>query len=240
MGNETSKISQEQIDGNIVNSVAGPSVNQTDPKNPTIPEIPSVVDVANKANKNGSNTEGGAWFIDSLMSDLLARNNRILRVLTSRDTIEYGNEDLIRHLFVLNEDANNLMIRLKNGDVGYIWNTLNLNPSDFLSKEGGIVEGVLNYQADFSGNYTDRSLVDKAYVDSKSGKETVIIGDDTSTYFEIPHQLNSIDVLIRVTRLSDGIRVHCASKPTNENTIVISLKEPPSKDDYQVDIFKIL
>lgn len=240
MGHETSKISQEQIDGVIVNSVSGPSVDQTDPKNPTIPAIPSVFDVNNKANKNGSNTEGGAWFIDALMSDLLARNNRILRVLASRDTIEYGNEDLIRHLFVLNEDANNLMIRLRNGDVGYIWNTLNLNPSDFLSKEGGIVEDILSYKADFSASYTARSLVDKAYVDSKSGKETAIIGDDKSTFFEIPHQLNSIDVLIRITRLSDGITVHCATKAKNENTIVISLKEPPGKDDYQVEIFKLL
>lgn len=130
---DTVKIDQEQIDGTIVNSINGIQVDNTDPKNPVLPEfaLKSVYDIAiaNKANVDGSNTNGGAWFIDSIFSNEFAGNKKVLEVLGGQMTIEYGNVDLLKHRFVVN-NKDNLIIKV-GADEGYILNTLNFDAAQF-------------------------------------------------------------------------------------------------------------
>lgn len=132
MNDDTSKINQDQIDGSIVNSVSGPSVNSDDPKNIIIPEIPSPISVENKADKDGSNTAGGIWIIDYIMSEILPNNKSVIRA-TYEGHIVYGSQELNAHIFEVNSTGN---IKLKRGqEVGEVWNSFNFKPDNYYTKQ---------------------------------------------------------------------------------------------------------
>lgn len=157
MADNTSKIDQEQIAGVIVNSVTGPSVNSTDPKNVIIPEIPSVDSVNNKANKDGTNTNGGVWQIDYIMSEVLPGNKSVLRVFAN-GTIEYGNATVRNHVFV--SDNNQGLSVMVNGNLGQVWHSFNFDPSDYALKSdvyprddlGDIYDEIPNWSDELSMN----------------------------------------------------------------------------------------
>lgn len=130
---DTVKIDQEQIAGTIVNSINGIQVDNTDPKNPVLPEfvLKAVYDVAilNKANLDGSNTNGGAWFIDSIFSNEFIGNRKLIEVIGNQMTIEYGNIELATHRFLL-DNTTGMKIKVGN-DEGYILNSLNFDVEQF-------------------------------------------------------------------------------------------------------------
>jgi len=150
MNNNTSKIYQDQIDGSIVNSIRGPSVDNTDPKNPIIPEIPSVVDLVNKANKDGSNTIGGIWQIDYIMSEVLPINKNVIRVFAT-NLIEYGSDSLKNHVFAV-DNQQGLKVRIS-GEIGQIWHSFNFNPNDYYTKnEVGDIETIPNWSEELENS----------------------------------------------------------------------------------------
>ena len=129
----TERFYDEQIEGLIVNSVTGTHVDNSDPKNPKLPEfvLKSVYDLAmlNKANIDGSNTVGGTWYIDTILSDLFPSYKQVIRVLGGQMAIEYGNVELSTHRFLL-DNTTGLKIKVGNEE-GYILNTLNFDAEQF-------------------------------------------------------------------------------------------------------------
>jgi len=146
----TIKISQEQIDGVIVNSVTGPSVDSSDPRHVIIPVIPSVENVNNKANKDGSNTVGGVWQIDYIFSEVLPFNKSVLKAQPN-NSIEYGSDSLKNHFFIVN-DGQGLKVKV-GGVIGQIWNSFNFNPNDFYTKtEVGDIAEIPNWGDELEQN----------------------------------------------------------------------------------------
>lgn len=115
----TEKLKKDMIDGNIVNSIQSPQVDNTDSENPILPEF---------LLPDGSNSNGGSFFIDQILSERFANYKQVLTVKFTNE-IEYGNVELTTHRFVVT-DANGLKVKVGN-DEGYILNTLNFDAAQF-------------------------------------------------------------------------------------------------------------
>lgn len=115
----TEKFKKDMIDGNIVNSVTGPQVDNSDPENPSLPEM---------LLPDGSNSVGGYFFIDQILSDRLTNYKQVLTVKFD-NTIEYGNIELATHRFLL-DNTTGMKIKIGN-DEGYILNSLNFDVEQF-------------------------------------------------------------------------------------------------------------
>lgn len=113
------KLEKYQINGNIVGSVSGFQVDNSDPENVVILET---------ANIDGSNTIGGVWWIDRILSDRFTGEKQVLHAL-SNNTIEYGNIELTTHRFLL-DNTTGMKIKVGN-DEGYILNSLNFDVEQF-------------------------------------------------------------------------------------------------------------
>lgn len=113
------KLEKYQINGNIVGSVSGFQVDNSDPENVVILET---------ANIDGSNTIGGVWWIDRILSDRFTGEKQVLHAL-SNNTIEYGNIELTTHRFLL-DNTTGMKIKVGNEE-GYILNTLNFDAEQF-------------------------------------------------------------------------------------------------------------
>jgi len=86
------------------------------------------------------------------------------------------------------------------------------------------------YGGDFSGNFTDRSLVDKGYVDNKFGEalkgyEGTIVGDDITKAFSINHNLNTIKQAITVYD-TNGLVIY-PDLQRGANTDIITFSSAP-------------
>ena len=118
--------------GNVVNSVTGVNVDNTDPKNPIVAEFRPIADynndMLNKADIDGNLTTGGIWWQDQVLSDRFANYKQVWTALTN-NTIEWGNIELDKHIFLV-DDTNGLKIKV-GGSEGTIWNELNLDPTEF-------------------------------------------------------------------------------------------------------------
>src|SRR5690606_41554423 len=110
---------KDQMGFPIVGSVTGPQVDNSDPENPVLPEF---------AFPDGSNTVGGIWFIDQILSDNLPGYKQVLKVLSNK-SLEYGNIELNQHRFIVN-DADGLKI-VVGTNTGTIWNSLNFDDLQF-------------------------------------------------------------------------------------------------------------
>src|SRR5690606_33599520 len=124
----TEKFYKNQIEGNIVNSITGPQVDNSDPENPVLPEFQL---------PDGSNSVGGSWWIDQILSDRLPNYKQVLTAL-SNNTIEYGNPELLQHRFIV-EDKDGIRI-VTGGNTGTIWNTLNLTNVSQLNNDAGYLQ----------------------------------------------------------------------------------------------------
>lgn len=113
------KLEKYQINGNIVGSVSGFQVDNSDPENVVILET---------ANIDGSNTIGGVWWIDRILSDRFTGEKQVLHAL-SNNTIEYGNIELTTHRFLL-DSTTGMKIKVGNEE-GYILNSLNFDVEQF-------------------------------------------------------------------------------------------------------------
>src|SRR5690606_40997391 len=80
------------------------------------------------ANIDGSNTIGGVWWIDRILSDRFTKEKQVLHAL-SNNTIEYGNIELTTHRFLL-DNTTGMKIKVGN-DEGYILNSLNFDVEQF-------------------------------------------------------------------------------------------------------------
>lgn len=115
----TEKIKKDMIDGNIVNSIQSPQVDNSDAENPSLPEM---------LLPDGSNSVGGYFFIDQILSDRLTNYKQVLTVKFD-NTIEYGNIELATHRFLL-DNTTGMKIKVGN-DEGYILNSLNFDVEQF-------------------------------------------------------------------------------------------------------------
>lgn len=113
------KLEKYQINGNIVGSVSGFQVDNSDPENVVILET---------ANIDGSNTIGGVWWIDRILSDRFTGEKQVLHAL-SNNTLEYGNIELTTHRFLL-DNTTGMKIKVGNEE-GYILNSLNFDVEQF-------------------------------------------------------------------------------------------------------------
>lgn len=82
-----------------------------------------------KANPNGSNTTGGDWAIDYILSPVLQTAVGNGQVLYPRadGVIEYGNMSVVRHTFNLSS-ANALTVNLVGVGIGQVWHQFNFDP----------------------------------------------------------------------------------------------------------------
>ena len=113
------KLEKYQINGNIVGSVSGFQVDNSDPENVVILET---------ANIDGSNTIGGVWWIDRILSDRFTGEKQVLHAL-SNNTLEYGNIELTTHRFLL-DNTTGMKIKVGNEE-GYILNSRNFDVEQF-------------------------------------------------------------------------------------------------------------
>src|SRR5690606_36901801 len=89
------------------------------PENPSLPEM---------LLPDGSNSVGGYFFIDQILSDRLTNYKHVLTVKFD-NTIEYGNIELATHRFLL-DNTTGMKIKVGN-DEGYILNSLNFDVEQF-------------------------------------------------------------------------------------------------------------
>lgn len=85
---------------------------------------------SNKANINGSNTTGGSWKIDYILSDVLQSavgNSQVLYV-QANGAIEYGSTYVVYHRFQCSS-INGLKIGVDNVGTGEVWHQFNFDPS---------------------------------------------------------------------------------------------------------------
>lgn len=122
------KLEKYQINGNIVASVTGYQVDASDPENIVVLET---------ANIDGSNTVGGVWFIDRILSDRLSGSTQVLNALTN-NTIEWGNIELDKHIFLV-DDVNGVKVKLGSAE-GTIWNSFNLTNVSQLNNDAGYLQ----------------------------------------------------------------------------------------------------
>jgi hypothetical protein len=97
----------------------------------------------------------------------------------------------------------------------------------------------LQYNADYSANYTNRSLVDKGYVDSVAGSslsEFTITGDSSATGFTVNHALNKQFVMVQIVEAaSPYATVYTDVQRTNANCVCVTFNTaPPSGTCYKV------
>lgn len=118
----TEKIKKDMIDGNIVNSVVGIQVDLSDPENPALPEF---------LLPDGSNSNGGTFFIDQILSDRFANYKQVLTALLS-NAIEYGNIELAVHRFLM-ANENGMKVKVDNNE-GTVWHSLNFDAEQFDSQ----------------------------------------------------------------------------------------------------------
>src|SRR5690606_1344030 len=94
------KLEKYQINGNIVGSVSGFQVDNSDPENVVILET---------ANIDGSNTIGGVWWIDRIVSDRFSGTKQVLHAIAD-DTLEVGNNDL-EDVYLLGKSVNSFKVK---------------------------------------------------------------------------------------------------------------------------------
>lgn len=115
----TEKLKKDMIDGNIVNSIQSPQVDNTDSENPILPEF---------LLPDGSNSNGGSFFIDQILSERFANYKQVLTVKFTNE-IEYGNVELTTHRFVIT-NASGLKVKVGN-DEFTVWNEANFDAAQF-------------------------------------------------------------------------------------------------------------
>lgn len=124
---------------------------------------------------------------------------------------------------------------------------LNNNSLTFINTDSSIliIDGSsARYGKDLSNNFTDRSLVDKSYVDNKFGEalkgyEGTIVGDDITKEFSINHNLNTIKQSITVYDVN-GLVVY-PDLQRGANTDIITFSTAPVLDTiYYVVILGFL
>ena len=90
---------------------------------------------------------------------------------------------------------------------------------------------VIEYGADYSSDYTDRSLVDKEYVDTHGGSgisEFTISGNSSSTGFTVNHAKNKQFVAVEVVQgLSPYATVYTNVQRTDANNVCITFDTAP-------------
>lgn len=157
---KTGPISQNQIDGNIVNSVTGLYIDSSDPQHIKIPEfvLKSLYDLElfNKANIDGSNTDGGFWYHDGVYSNSLIGNKQVYRVMP--DSIVWGNHEITKHKFNAN-NSNAITIKV-GANEGVIWNEFNFNPNNYALTDGSNAEGELATVIQDSHTHNNKALLD--------------------------------------------------------------------------------
>ena len=114
------KLEKYQINGNIVASVTGFQVDASDPENIVILET---------ANIDGSNTMGGVWFIDRILSDRLSGSRQMLNALTD-NAIEVGNSDL-EELYLMGSSSFSVKVKYGSNEE-HVWHSGNFDPGQYV------------------------------------------------------------------------------------------------------------
>jgi len=108
---------------------------------------------------------------------------------------------------------------------------------------GGVVitgDEHAKYAADYSTNYTNRSLVDKEYVDTQVGAtkfKATIVGNGTDLTYTVTHNLNTLDVIVQVYDLvsADAPTVFVTTTRNSVNTVVLNFSVAPLvTEEYRV------
>lgn len=93
----------------------------------------------------------------------------------------------------------------------------------------------IKYLADYSANFTDRSLVDKAYVDNEAinnhkGGQSVFTANSITTIFDITHNLGAIPSFFSITTTQPIAANHLNRTITfpDSNTMRITFALPPN------------
>jgi len=96
-------------------------------------QLPALV--SNKANTNGSNTIGGSWKIDYVLSDVLTNavgNGQVIGVF-SNGTVDYGSDVLNGHRFRVKTSVG-LKVYVSGLGEGQVWHQFNFDPADYATK----------------------------------------------------------------------------------------------------------
>lgn len=68
-------------------------------------------------------------------------------------------------------------------------------------------------------------------------KYAVSFGDGASTSYTITHNLNSLDVIVQVYRVSDGVEVVCDATRATVNTVTLIFAVAPTSNQYRVVVY---
>jgi len=90
--------------------------------------------------------------------------------------------------------------------------------------------GGLAFDASGAGG---RLQIDPAVVVRKFSQT---IGDGSSTSFNIDHNLNSLDALVQITRVSDGVNVLADITRSTVNRVIVAFAVAPSSNQYRVTV----
>lgn len=63
------------------------------------------------------------------------------------------------------------------------------------------------------------------------------IGDNSATSFNVDHNLNSLDVLVSVYRVSDGAQVECDTTVSTVNRVILAFAVAPTSNQYRVVVY---
>lgn len=137
------------------------------------------------------------------------------------------------YLFRLSDDSSETVLELNGGvlTLGYTSTPITFSDAGFLIsissdattadiRDSRATPTGLEYQADYSATYTDRSLVDKGYVDSVAVKKYVEVVNVTNAGTEITHNLGTTAVV--VSALYDGAIVAVTVDSVTTSSVTVS------------------
>ncbi|WKW47255.1 hypothetical protein P3875_04105 [Myroides sp. JBRI-B21084] len=193
---------KEQMGFPIVGSITGPQVNNTDPENPILPEF---------ALPDGSNTVGGLWFIDKILSDNLPVYKKVFEVLATK-ALEYGNIEINTHRFIV-ETANGLKLKVGNNEYT-LWNQGNFNPDNKANIDGSNVVALSTWNiiSEKVNNIADTPLSNINSISTLSSNLDSVFGRATNGF------LYKFDA----TALSDFIGFQSKANINGSNVVALS------------------
>jgi hypothetical protein len=134
-----------------------------------------------------------------------------------------------------------LIAEISNPTVLADWTIVNKNIPDIVSASEtaqGIIEIATN--AETIASTDDTRAVTPLKLDQKvaSYRFSANIGNGTLTSIPVTHSLNSIDVIVKVARVSDGKVIICDDVITSASVVTFNFNVAPTTSQYRVTIQK--
>lgn len=137
------------------------------------PTLQNWLEITNKANTNGSNTTGGSWKIDYILSDVLqgAVGNGQIFNAAGNGYIYWGNNFLNGHIFQMAFNNGLRIYSTEANTTGQIWHEFNFDPNSKVSQSqlndyvnrgyvNQTIYGIKEFHTEFSPSYTSDGLFD--------------------------------------------------------------------------------